>query len=187
MKLMYIDVETTGLDREKDDIIQLAGIISANGQRETFNFNIRSDVELSEGAYMAHRKTQEEIASYPSSSEIFPQFMELLSKHVKKYDRADKFFFIGYNAGFDMDFVREWFKKNDESYFGSWFHFPPLDVMQMANFHLIGKRHMMKNFRLTTVYEEIMGKTFPDAHDALADITATSELLDEIMRRQKSF
>ncbi len=189
MKLIYIDTETTGLDKSKDDIIQLAGIISVDGSTEEFNFLMkpRDGYKLSEGAYLAHKKTKEEIDQYPPSSEVFKQFMELLGKHISKYDKKDKFMFIAYNAMFDMDFIRAWFDQNNEDYFHAWFHFPALDVMQAAAFHLIGKRHLMKNFQLSTVYEEIIGKPIINAHDALADILATKEILNKIIESQRSF
>ena len=189
MKLIYIDTETTGLDKKKDDIIQLAGIISADGNTEKFNFLIRprEGYRLSEGAYLAHKKTKEEIDQYPPSSVVFPQFMALLGRYIKKYDKTDKLMFVAYNAMFDMEFIRAWFDLNGEDYFHAWFHFPALDVMQAAAFHLIGKRHLMKNFQLSTVYEEIVGKPMVDAHDALADTIATKEILNKIIENQRGF
>lgn len=188
MKLIYIDVETTGVDDKKDDIIQLAGIISANGQKEEFNLLMRPQegYELSEGAYLAHKKTREEIDTYPLSAEVFKQFMTMLKKYINKYDKKDKLFFIGYNADFDLDFVRAWFDQNDEDYFHAWFHYPALDVMKLAAFHLIGRRHLLKDFKLSTVYEEIVGKPIVNAHDAMADISATKEILNKILEKQKS-
>ena len=40
--------------------------------------------------------------------------------------------FAGYNARFDMDFVRALFEKSGDSYFGSWFYSAPLDVMSFV-------------------------------------------------------
>ena len=189
MKLIYIDVETTGLDRKEDDIIQLAGIIVANGVTEEFNYRIRprEGVKLSEGAYMAHKKTDKEIQTYPTSSRVFPTFMSMLKKYINPYNKEDKFFFVAYNSDFDMDFLRNWFDLNSENYFNSWFHFPSLDVMQTAALHLIGRRPYMKNFKLITVYEELMGHPMENAHDALADVKATKEMLDKILEKQKGF
>lgn len=184
---MYIDTETTGLDKENDDIIQLAGIISANGQKEEFDFKIRPrpGTVLTDSAFQAHLITNEEMQAYPPASEVFPKFMALLNKYVNRYDRMDKFFFVAYNADFDMNFLRKLFDHQEERYFSSWFFHPALDVMQIANFHLLGKRHQMKNFKLITVYEELMGHPFENAHDALADIRATKEVLNKIVENQK--
>ena len=39
MKLLWLDVETTGLNKEKCDIIQIAGIVVIDGEeKERFNF-----------------------------------------------------------------------------------------------------------------------------------------------------
>ena len=40
----------------------------------------------------------------------------------------------------------------------------------------------MRNFTLTTVYEHVLHKKFPNAHNALADIDATKELLNAIVK-----
>lgn len=37
-----------------------------------------------------------------------------------------------------------WFEKSRDKYFGSWFYFPPIDVMGMAAVHLISRRAGMK-------------------------------------------
>lgn len=186
---MYIDTETTGLDKDVDDIIQLSGIINVNSKIEEFDFCIRprEGYVLKEGAYLAHKKTTQEIDRYPSSQQVFKQFKEILTKHVNPYDKTDKFMFVAYNAMFDFNFVQKWFEYNDEMYFSAWFHFPPLDVMQMAAFHLIGERHLMPNFRLSTVYEQITGKAMQGAHDAMADIRATQEILSHILKSQRKF
>ena len=57
--------------------------------------------------------------------------------------------------------------------------------MQKAAFHLMGRRPFMKNFKLITVYEELMGKPMVDAHDALADIRATREILNKIIEEER--
>lgn len=38
-KIIYLDTETTGLDKEKNDVIQVAGIIEIDG-KEVERFNI---------------------------------------------------------------------------------------------------------------------------------------------------
>jgi len=187
MKFIYIDTETTGLDPIKDDIIQLAGIVSVDGVSEEFNFRIkpRPGNHITDAAYMAHLITDKEAQEYPPASEVLPQFMDILKKYINRYDKKDKFFFIAYSAVFDFDFLRNFFEINGEQYFGSWFYFPPLDVMQLAAFHLMGRRAELKNFQLATVYEELIGKPLENAHDAMADISATKEILNKIVANQK--
>jgi len=128
MKIIYIDLETTGTDPKKNGIIQIAGTISANGESEDFNFLMcpRNETVYDRTALQKNGKTRGEIATYPHSSEVFPKFIALLSKYVNRFDKADKFYFVGYNSSFDMDFLREWFSQNEEAYFGSWFWYPRL-------------------------------------------------------------
>jgi len=45
MKLLFLDVETTGVDNSKNGIIQLSGIIEIDGViKEEFNFNRLSGI-----------------------------------------------------------------------------------------------------------------------------------------------
>ena len=39
----------------------------------------------------------------------------------------------------------------------------------------------MRNFQLSTVYEKLTGKSLTNAHNAMADIDATRELLNVIV------
>jgi len=182
MKYIYVDTETTGVDPKKNAIIQLAGTIVANGVSEDFNWIIQPHLgALVEPAAMAKNGiTEEQLRTAKSSEKVFEEFTALLNKHVNKFDRNDKFAFIGYNANFDMDFMRAWFLRNNEEYFGSFFIYPSYDVMQLAAWFTIGKRTSFKDFKLGTVYEALLGKPLIDAHDAAADIAATREIMNYI-------
>lgn len=189
MKLIYIDTETDGLDPKKNSIIQIAGIIRVNGLDEEFDFKMApwEGRESNPEALAISGRTIEEVKGYPDQRAIFQLFMALLGRSVDRYNKADKFMFCAYNARFDDDFLREWFAVNGDKYYGSWFWTPALDVMQLAAFYLMQKRHTMPNFKLATVYETIIGKPMEGAHDALADIKATRDIAKVIapMLQQK--
>jgi DNA polymerase-3 subunit epsilon len=87
-------------------------------------------------------------------------------------------FFIGYNShSFDMPFVRQFFSKCKDRYFGSWFHYPSIDVMILAAEHLKSKRRWYPDFKLSTVADR-MGIEVDKSrlHDALYDIELTREI-----------
>jgi len=187
MKTAWIDLETTGLDPLKNGIIQIAGWIEVKGERTNeFNWLVKpfKGQIVSKKALEVNGKTIEEIRTYPEPFDIYKDLHKMLAAHINKYDRSDKFHFIGYNARFDMDFLRQFFKLNGEEFFGSYFHFPPIDVMAIAAHSLMADRHRMNNFKLTTV-AQYLGIKFQEseAHDGLFDIQLTQKVLHELQKK----
>ncbi len=101
----------------------------------------------------------------------------MISKHCDRYRKEDKIHFTGWNADFDADFVREFFEKNGDPYFGSWFWYPILDVSKLAGLQLAPRRHQMVNFRLTQVARFLnLEVDEAKAHDAMYDIELTMRI-----------
>lgn len=186
MKIIYLDVETTGFDEKTCGLLQVAGIISANGKSEEFDLimNPGDVVYDRDSAIINENLTMKQIKEAPPSIDVFNQFIQLLSKYVNRYNSKDKFHVVAYNGNFDMQFLRAWFLKHNDQYFGSWFWHPVLDVMYLAAFHLLGKRHLMDNFKLSTVYEFLFEEDFPNAHYGLDDVRATKRILNYILTKQ---
>lgn len=182
-KYCFLDVETSGLDPKENGILQIGCILEVGGFEKEFSLKSKpfdSDV-IEDGALKVTGFTREEIADWPSPQVTYNMLIEEFSKFVDKYDKQDKFMFVGYNAAFDERFVREFFLKNGNKFFGSYFHFPYIDVMTLAAHILIKKRHQMKDFKLMTVASEFGIKiNITDAHDALYDIKITREIYKRI-------
>lgn len=187
MKTAWIDVETTGVDHERCGILQVAIIIEGKGTpiREVFKSKPFDGAEVSKEALEVTGVTEEELQSGDRLTDkgLYTQLVALLDKCVYKYDKKDKLVFCGYNARFDMDMLRELFKRNGNSYFGSYFWFPPCDIMQLAFAALIKQRCNMPNFKLTTA-AKALGISVDEtaAHDALYDITITKEVAGKSIR-----
>lgn len=188
MILLYIDTETTGLDTATCSIWQLSGYISdtVTGASDSFDYKMRpyrNEIITKEAAAKTG-VTQEELNSYPSQSEVFSNFTALLSKYIDLDDWNQRVIPIGYNVSFDLDFLRAWFTfNNSATLFPKVIYFPGIDVMYLAAYCLLGERGKMRNFQLTTVYEKLTGKSLINAHNAMADIDATKELLNVIVRK----
>jgi DNA polymerase III subunit epsilon len=181
-KRIFVDVETTGLDCKSNGIIQLAGIIKDGDLVETdFNYQVSPfpDDVIDVKALEVGGHTQESIRGFESADKVFKDFIHTLGLYVDKYNKADKFQFVAYNARFDDSFLRQWFLKNGEKYYGSFFWFPPIDVMNMAAVRLESIRPQMKDFKLMTVAKEF-GISIDEsrAHDAMYDIQVTRKLFD---------
>lgn len=181
-KLCFIDVETTGIDRSAHDIFQLsARIVSPDGVEvlSRFNSTFRPiGLNVMPEALEKHGYSVEDLASLPTSSNsAYSDFVEWLSEHVNRYDRTDKLHFVAYNAKFDAEFVRAWFEKNDDAYFGSYFWNPPICVMMGAAWFTKSVRGSLPNFKLSTLCQcADLGWDESQAHDASYDIDKTIEL-----------
>ncbi len=184
-KVLYFDVETTGLDPKKHAIIQLAGIIEVGGVVvDEFNIYMQphEGAEIDKKALEVNGVTREQMATYQVQEEAFKEFGKVLSRHSNQYDKNDKYYPAGYNVQFDLDFLSEWFKRNNDKYLGSrinWRHMDPRPYYNALNF--LGLL-AIKNVKLATVCKHYDIEI--NAHDAMSDIRATRELilrmLDEI-------
>ena len=186
IKFCFIDTETTGTDSKKNGIIQIAGEIIFADENKTleleskgqFNFSVKpfeSDV-IEDKALEVNKITREEIATFDEPKIVYNKFLPILNANCDQYNKQDKMFFVGYNARFDYDFMRSWFEKNSNQYFGSYFFFPPIDVMNIAIFNCIRERHLLENFKLATVADHLKVSCEGEFHDALKDIIVTKNI-----------
>lgn len=190
MKLIYIDVETGGLSPKVSALLQLSGVIEIDNKvAESFNYFIKpfATNTVEPAALKANNLDLAEIEAQDSRFKdprfIYKEFTTMLGKYVDKFTRSDKFFFVGYNSqSFDAEFVREFFYKNNDKYYGSWFFHPTIDVMLMAAFKLMDKRAGMPDFKLATV-ASTLGVTVDATrlHDAMYDIDLTREVYHKLM------
>jgi DNA polymerase-3 subunit epsilon len=182
VKHIIIDCETTGVDHKRHGLVQIAGSIFRDGKFvERFNFKLAPypNDQIDQEALDANGLTREQLATFEPPRSVYQKVQTLLGRHVKKYDRGDKFHFVGYNGNFDADHIREFFVKNGDSYFGSWFWYPILDVSKLAGIRLQYRRHEMANFQLMTVAKFLGIEVDPaKAHDAEYDVRITGEMFN---------
>ena len=185
-KLFFFDLETTGVDHTKHGLTQISGKIVINKvEVERFNWHVRpyDGCEIDEEALAATHLTKEEVMQYPTEAEIYPQVEKMLDKYVSKFDKKDKFFMVGYNvSGFDNVFFRDFFERNGNKYFGSYFWSVPLDVMIKAQFKLVLQRDEMPDFKQGTVAKQL-GIPVDDEklHDATYDIDICHEIFKKVV------
>lgn len=179
IKKCFIDLETTGLDPKKNGIVEIAGIIESGNVVKEFQYRSRpfAEDEISQEALDVNRLTQDQINEFPPAKDVHRILVKLFSRYVNRYNRKDKFFFIAFNALFDSQFLREFFKKTGDQYYGSYFWHPPIDVMTLAAFHLMKNRPEMPDFHLGTVARHV-GIEYNEsvAHAAMYDVVVTREL-----------
>jgi len=179
MKIFWFDVETTGTDPVKNDITQLAAMIEIDGKlMDAFYQKVKPiDMEsINPEALDVQKVTIDELESYQGAAGFFRILQDYLSKYVNKYDPDDKFTIAGYNVKFDQDFLYQFFQKLGNKYFGSFFRWNVLDVMQMNSLlEYVGAVELSKTYKLAAIARKYLGKDI-DAHNPTADIMATREI-----------
>ncbi len=189
MKKFFFDLETTGLDYKVNAIHQFSGCIELDGTViESFNFKIRpfEGAIIEPKALETSNVTEEQIMAYPPAEEVFADFMRMLSRYVRKFDKKDKMFLVGYNnAAFDNAFLREFYVRYQrDDYFNSWFWGNTIDVMVLASEHLTEMRVGMENFKLMTT-ARALGIEIDESklHDAEYDIELTRNIYRIVTNR----
>ena len=183
MKVFYCDTETTGLNPQKNDIIQLGYIIEIDNQiREKGSINVQpfdyNNIEAS--ALATHQISVEQMKTFDSPQIVYSKLINILNKYINKYDRNDKFIPAGFNVKFDIEFLQNFFMKNGDKYYGSYFDYHFIDAMAILFLKRYAGKIHLDNYKLETASKYYGIKI--QAHDALSDIEATRELIMKMIK-----
>jgi DNA polymerase-3 subunit epsilon len=163
-KIIVFDLETTGTNVIKDQIIQLAFGFYENGnlvKPQTLLF--KPSIEISKGAEEIHGYSNESLADKQPFKNYAKQLRDIFSK-------ADGF--MGYNVNFDIQMFQAELIRAD---------LPPLNLKNLSIFdaYIVWTKHEGRS--LTDAVERFTGKEMVNAHDALADITATKDVFNAMI------
>lgn len=187
MKVCHIDTETTGVDAKVNGIIQVSGVVCVKGKKDvSMNFRMQPwhDDVIEDGALSVNRVTREEIASFMTPEQFKEEFDATMAKHVNKFSKTDKMWFVAYNGGFDWNFMQEFYKKAGDKYFGSLFWFPFIDTATLAGVMLMEQRISLPNFKLGTVAKALGIKVEESKlHDAMTDVLLSKAIFDMFIER----
>lgn len=153
-------------------------------ETESWNFQPFPSDMVDQKALEKNGLTEDQIVEWVSPLEAHSSMVDFLGGCMDKYNPADKAWFAGYNVqSFDYPLLRSWFNKCGDKFFGSWWWYPPLDVMNMAALLFLDTRVKLENFQLATVARE-MGVSVDESmlHDADYDINITVQLFKMIVK-----
>lgn len=172
MRLLAHDYETTGVDPVTCGVVQSAIAIvdidiHANWEivaQETALHH--PGMPIPEGASKVHGIHDQDVAN-------LPHFEESLSVTFEQADREFGYdAVLGYNSNrYDNTIARRFGLKQGVV---------EIDLMIAAN--RLMNRGRLTRARLVDAYEQLVGKPAENAHDALADVTMTLELVKPVMK-----
>lgn len=154
---VVFDLETTGMDSVKDQIIEIGAVKITDGIiTETFSCFVKPTKHIPEDATAVNGITDEMVAGAYSINQILPDFY--------KFTRGAAL--VAHNAPFDCGFIYNIAKK-----MGYYFDNPVIDTIALAR----EKLHGVGNFRLITVCN-YLGIKLIGAHRAVNDSLATAKI-----------
>jgi DNA polymerase-3 subunit epsilon len=161
--VLIIDSETTGTDKSKDQILELAiqfGFDGADGSPAPQTvWRFKPDVPIHPGAAKIHGITAEHVASCPTFKVHAQRLFELI-------DAAEVL--VGYNLQFDLDMIAAELARVG------------LPMPNMTGKTIVDALRLWHQFEprsLTAAHERFVGVPFDGAHGASADIAATGRVL----------
>jgi DNA polymerase III epsilon subunit-like protein len=182
-------METTGLNKDKHEIIQFAGLVTVNGEVKkefVFYFKPKYPEYIEESALKATGLTIEEMMNYSDDPK---ESMNIIDGYLKEFNTTNRqhWFIGGQNVRFDYDFLKKWWKENQTTrsrQFSDIFRFHYADLMALAFAFQIKGKYDFKDLKLPTIVTALGYQFEGKAHNALCDVKMTykcySRLLNEI-------
>ena len=158
--IVFIDLETTGLNPSYDRIVELTVIeVRPDGSEEEKTVRINPEVPIPAGATSVHGITDEDVVNQRPFSRYAKNLLAFL-------DGSD---LAGFNAiRFDLPMLRAEFAR-----VGVRFDLEGRNVVDpMAIFHQMEPRD------LAAAYKRYCGKAMDNAHTSLGDVKAAMEILE---------
>lgn len=134
-----IDIETTGLDRQSDQIIEMAALRVRNNEiTETFTSFVKPTISIPSSATYINKITNEMVMDAPPLKDVITQFVEFVGNDTV----------IGHNiSGFDLEFII----RDCKNKLGISFTNEYLDTLLLAK----NIFHDMPNYKLSTLCREL--------------------------------
>ena len=175
MELVIFDIETTGLDKVKDQIIQFSALkieTETNKIVSELNLYIKpvGNYSISLAAYFKHKIT-------PAMLEDKPQFNQVAKDIMMFFNGVDNI--LTYNGNnFDIPFL-----KNELNKYGY-----DIDFTKKNCYDAFLEEKRRNSNNLESTYQRYKGKTMEEAgltaHDALSDIKATYSVFIAQQRKE---
>ena len=165
--LVFFDLETTGLDTANDRIVQFAFVrVKLDRTTEEWCALVNPGMPIPAEASRVHKITDEMVAEQPS----FKDYAPLVAQFLDGCDLA------GFNvASFDLPFLQAEMERCGL----------PLTLTEVRVLDAQVIFHKNEPRNLAAAYRFYCRKELSGAHDALADVRATVEVLDAQLNKYR--
>jgi len=158
-RLIVFDVETTGTDRTRDQVIELCMQLGIGDGARSRTWRVKPSIPISPGAQAVHGISMEDLEDCPPFAAIADRVRDIIAW-------ADVL--VGYNLRFDIEMLQAEYER---------LGLPPLDLRDK---NIIDPFRMWQHFEprsLQHAHKRFVGGEFGDAHSAEADVAATGRVL----------
>lgn len=159
---VVFDLETTGLEPAKDEIIEIGACKIQDGKIiETFATFVKPTKKIPKEITELTGITEEMVADAPTINYVMPDFYKFCHGSIM----------VAHNISFDIAFVHNISKKLSYN-----FDNETIDTLAIAKSKLPG----LKNYKLGTIVDKL-GVVLDNAHRAINDATATAKVFIKLM------
>ncbi len=164
-RMVVFDFETTGLDPQKDRIIEIGGLLVEKGIAvDEFSSLIKPDIPLPETSTKITGITEDMLKDQPSIEEKLPEFLNFIEGSI----------LVAHNAEFDMGFLR-----NTCHRLGYQIQWPCFCTLKLAR-NLLPDLESKNLDTLAAHY----GLTFESRHRSIGDCKVTSSVLQSFLNNE---
>ncbi len=157
--ICFFDLETTGIDVARDRIVEIAILkIYPNGNKESKTWLVNPTISIPPQSTAVHGITNEKVANEPTFKELASQVYAM----IKDSDLA------GFNSDrFDIPLLAEELLRAEVDF----------DMKNRVSVDVQTIFHKKEERTLSAAYRFYCNETLENAHSAMADTTATYEIL----------
>ena len=163
-RVLLFDVETTGTDRRRDQVIELCMQLGLDGERGVRTWRFKPTVSIHPGAQAVHGISIEDLADCPPFATCVEDINAI-------FEQADVI--IGYNLAFDIDMLRAEYERMGAT---------PPDFMGKTIVDPFRLWQQCEPRSLQHAHRRFVGDSFAAAHSASADVAATGRVLLGMLR-----
>jgi DNA polymerase III subunit epsilon len=157
--VIVFDVETTGTERQRDQVIELCVQFGLEEDARSRTWRFRPTVPMNPEAQKVHGISMEDLADCPPFASACEEIRAI-------FDRAEVI--VGYNLAFDIDMLQAELQRARR---------PGLSFegKKIVDAFRLWQKHEPRS--LTYAHQRFVGEAFAAAHSASADVAATGRVL----------
>lgn len=160
---VVVDVETTGLDPSKDQLIEVAALKITDGNvSDSYSTLINPGVEISSFITKLTGITNQDLATAPSPESVLPDLYNFLGEDI----------IVGHNVNFDINFLYDNFEHYISKPFCNYF----ADTMRLSKKYY----KSAPSYKLSDL-ADFLGITVEKSHRALDDCITTNSLYQKLL------